>query len=256
MTNEGIRIWGLRGIPEIKPGDDLSAFIAAAFKEARGTQYTHEPDRGVILIVAQKVVSKAEGCLVRLDDVMPSTRANVWANQYRKDPRMVEVVLREAKRVVRMDRGVLITETHHGFICANGGVDASNAPTGCVVLLPGDVDQSARRLRQDLQAALALSIAVIISDTFGRPWRQGLTNVALGIAGLSPFKDYRGQPDSYGRPLQATILAVADELASAGELVMGKTLGIPVAVIEGFEFQASEGFGRDLIRPEEEDLFR
>ncbi len=256
MPAESIRVTGLRGIPEIKPADDLAGLIATAFRRTFGVQADVKCDDGVILVIAQKVVSKAEGSLVNLDEIVPSTRARVWANQYRRDARVVEVVLREAKRVVRMDRGVLIVETRHGFVCANGGVDASNAPPGKVVLLPENPDSSARRLRQDLEAALRMRIAVIISDTFGRPWRHGLTNVALGVAGLSPFIDYRGQTDTYGRPLQATVLAVADELASAGELVMGKTSGIPVAVIEGFRYNPAEGSGRNLIRPEEEDLFR
>ncbi len=256
MATESIRIWGLRGIPEITAEDNLSHHIAAALKASGGLESAPARGGGVILVVAQKVVSKAEGCLVNLADVVPSTRAKVWARQHHKDPRMIEVILREARRVVRMDRGVLIVETRHGFICANGGVDASNAPPGSVVLLPLDVDDSARNLKQSMEAELGVPIAVIISDTFGRPWRQGLTNVALGVAGLSPFVDYRGQLDSYGRPLHATILAVADEIAAAGELVMGKTLGIPVAVIEGFKYQPGAGSGRDLIRPEEEDLFR
>jgi len=256
MSTGSIRITGLRGIPEIKPGDDLSGLIAAALRDTPAVPVAAESDRGIVIVVAQKVVSKAEGCLVKLDEVVPSTRAQVWANQYHKDARVVEVVLREAKRVVRMDRSVVIVETRHGFVCANGGVDASNAPPGNVVLLPEDPDSSARRLRRDLEAATGMQIAVIVSDTFGRPWRRGLTNVALGVAGLSPFIDYRGQADTRGRPLQATMMAVADELASAGELVMGKTLGIPAAVIEGFRFQPAEGLGRDLIRPEEEDLFR
>jgi coenzyme F420-0:L-glutamate ligase/coenzyme F420-1:gamma-L-glutamate ligase len=169
---------------------------------------------------------------------------------------MVEAVLRETKRVVRMDRGLLISETHHGFVCANAGVDASNAPMGTVVLLPEDPDRSARELRSDLEEALKVNLAVIISDTFGRPWRQGLTNVALGVAGLSPLTDYRGRVDFYGRTLRATVLAVADELAAAAELVMGKTLGIPVVVIEGFQYQPGAGSGRELIRSHEDDLFR
>ncbi len=256
MPGDDIRIRGLRGIPEVKPGDDLSGLIAAALRRAGIGASGASRDRPVILIVAQKVVSKAEGRLVNLEEVVPSARAMAWADKYCRDARIVEVVLREAKRIVRMDRGILIVETSHGFVCANGGVDASNAPAGRVVILPADPDGSARRLRRDLEKALDYRIAVIISDTFGRPWRQGLTNVALGVAGLSPFIDYRGQPDSHGRLLQATVLAVADELACAGELVMGKTLGIPAAVIEGFEYGRAEGTGRDLIRPEEEDLFR
>lgn len=164
--------------------------------------------------------------------------------------------MQQARRIVRMDRGVLIVETHQGYICANGGVDASNAPSGTVVLLPQDPDGSAERLRQELTREAGRHVAVIISDTFGRPWRMGLTNVALGVSGLSPFIDYRGQVDSGGRLLQATVLAVADELAGAAELVMGKTAGIPAVIIEGFRYAPADGSGRELIRPAEEDLFR
>jgi len=206
--------------------------------------------------VAQKVVSKSEGRLVHLDRVIPSVQARKWARKYQKDPRIVEVVLQQASRVVRMERGIIIVETHHGYVCANGGVDASNAPCGTVVLLPQDPDRSARRLRRRLARGLHRPVAVVISDSFGRPWRLGITNVALGVAGLSPFIDCRGQVDSYGRLLQATLIAVADELAAAAELVMGKTAGIPVAVIEGFVGLSAAGTGKDLIRPEKEDLFR
>jgi coenzyme F420-0:L-glutamate ligase/coenzyme F420-1:gamma-L-glutamate ligase len=166
------------------------------------------------------------------------------------------VILGEAKRIVRKGHGVLITETHQGFICANSGVDSSNAPKGTVILLPEDPDASARRLRESLQDALKIELGVIISDTFGRPWRQGLTNVALGVAGISPLLDYRGQIDSHGRTMTATVLAVADELAAAAEIVMGKIKRIPVAVIEGVSGCAGDGCGRQLIRPAEEDLFR
>jgi coenzyme F420-0:L-glutamate ligase/coenzyme F420-1:gamma-L-glutamate ligase len=251
-------------MPEIKPGDNLCATILAALRQPSRTRAHNRQARssdallapGSILVVAQKVVSKAEGRLVDLETVTPSVQAQEWAGRYDKDPRMVEAVLRETRRVVRMDRGVLISETHHGFVCANAGVDASNAPMGTVVLLPEDPDRSARELRSDLEEALKVNLAVIISDTFGRPWRQGLTNVALGVAGLSPLTDYRGRVDFYGRTLRATVLAVADELAAAAELVMGKTLGIPVVVIEGFQYQPGAGSGRELIRSHEDDLFR
>jgi len=249
MPNAELRIWGVTGLPEIQPGNDLAEAIVRALPPR-----SIEP--GSVFVIAQKIVSKSEGRLVELDEVEPSPPAREWAAQYHRDPRMIEVVLREARRIVRMDRGVLIVETRQGFICANGGVDASNAPKGTVVLLPEDADDSARRLRDALERRLDRRVAVIISDTFGRPWRQGLTNVALGVAGLSPFIDYRGQIDFYGRPLQATVLAVADELAAAAELVMGKTLGIPVAVVEGFRYELAAGSGLDLIRPPEEDLFR
>jgi coenzyme F420-0:L-glutamate ligase / coenzyme F420-1:gamma-L-glutamate ligase len=158
--------------------------------------------------------------------------------------------------VVRMDRGVMIVETHHGYICANAGVDTSNAPKGTAILLPLNPDESAEKLRADLEAALGVQLGVIISDTFGRPWRQGLSNIALGVAGIAPLMDYRGQLDSYGRPMQATVLAVADELAAAAELVMGKTLGIPAAMIKGYPAEVRKGSGRELIRPANEDLFR
>ena len=249
MSSEGIRILGLEGIPEIKPGDNLCRSIVTSLGDFRV-----EP--GTLFVVAQKVISKAEGRIVQLDSVVPSASALQWAGKYDKDARMVEVVFREARRIVRMDRGVLIVETQHGFVCANAGVDASNAPKGTVVLLPADPDRSAAKLCADLGHALNVQVAVIISDTFGRPWRQGLTNIALGVAGFSPVIDYRGQLDSYGRSLQSTVLAVADELAAAAELVMGKTLGIPVAVVEGLHFTPSSGSGRELIRPPEEDLFR
>ena len=205
-TEREVRIRGIEGIPEVAPGDNLAGQIVAALRRGAGGELGL--DRGTIFVVAQKVVSKAEGRLLCLDSVRPSPEAERWARQFHKDPRMVEAVLGEARRVVRMDRGVLIVETRHGFICANGGVDASNAPAGTVVLLPEDPDGSAQRLRRELEHGLGATVAVIISDTFGRPWRQGLTNVALGVAGLSPFIDYRGKVDSYGRPLQATVLAL------------------------------------------------
>jgi coenzyme F420-0:L-glutamate ligase/coenzyme F420-1:gamma-L-glutamate ligase len=253
MPGEPVRIWGLEGIPEVRAGDRLAALIVDALGRRR------PPARlaaGTILVVAQKVVSKAEGRVVALDAVEPSPEAARWAERFGKDARLVEVVLRQARRVVRMERGILIVETHHGFVCANGGVDTSNAPEGAVVLLPDDPDASAARLRQELEEALGVTLAVIVSDTFGRPWRQGLTNVALGVAGLAPFVDYRGQVDSHGRTLQATVLAIADELAAAAELVMGKVSAIPVAAVEGYAFPAAAGSGRALIRPPSEDLFR
>jgi coenzyme F420-0:L-glutamate ligase / coenzyme F420-1:gamma-L-glutamate ligase len=260
MPAESISIRGLKGIPEILPGMNLTEKLLSALELAgisreddSATENRHD---GIVIVVAQKVVSKSEGCLVRLEDVIPSAKAQAWARTYHKDARVVEVVLQQARRVVRMDRGILIAETRHGFVCANAGVDTSNAPSGAVVLLPPDPDQSAAKLRRTLESALHRHVGVIISDTFGRPWRMGLTNVAIGVSGLSPFIDYRGQVDSYGRPLQATILAAADELAGAAELVMGKTAGIPAAIIAGFQTNPAEGSGTELIRPAEEDLFR
>ena len=245
----------MEGIPEILPGTNLADEIMKAYHACTETDEYGRSDP-IILVVAQKVVSKAEGCLVHLDQVVPSVHARNWAGKHQKDPRIVEIVLQQARRIVKMERGVLIVETHHGYVCANAGVDASNAPCGTVVLLPHDPDMSARRLRLRLQRGLRRLVAVIISDTFGRPWRLGITNVALGVAGISPLLDYRGQVDSYGRSLRATVIAIADELAGAAELVMGKTSGIPVALIEGFAIASAKGTGKHLLRPEGDDLFR
>jgi coenzyme F420-0:L-glutamate ligase/coenzyme F420-1:gamma-L-glutamate ligase len=246
-----IRVIAVPGMPEVRAGDDLASLIVAALRGA-----SLEVFDGDVFVVAQKVVSKSEGRLARLDLIEPSPLARQWAALYEKDARVVEVVLRESSRIVRMDRGVLICQTRHGFICANAGVDASNVPEGFVALLPEDADASAQRLRSLLERALGAQLAVIISDTFGRPWRQGLVNVALGVAGLAPIIDYRGRTDWCGRQLRVTEIAVADELASAAELVMGKTEGVPVAIIRGFKYDQAEGTGRDLIRPPEQDLFR
>jgi coenzyme F420-0:L-glutamate ligase/coenzyme F420-1:gamma-L-glutamate ligase len=253
-----VRIRGLLGIPEIRPGDDLAREILRALTRGEGSDSPHSlnPLAGAVFVVAQKAVSKAEGRIIKLDSVEPSPKARQWAAQHDKDARVVEIILRESRRIVRMERGILIAETRHGFICANAGVDASNVPAGCVSVLPEDPDDSARRLRAALALALEVPLGVIISDTFGRPWRMGQANVALGVSGLCPLIDYRGRVDSSGRTMQATVIALADELAAAAELVMGKTLGIPVAVIEGLEYASGQGSARDLIRPPEEDLFR
>jgi len=260
MAADTICIRGLKGIPEILPGMNLGEKILSALEQAgikiAGSAGSAGPADAIVVVVAQKVVSKSEGCLIRLDEVVPSVQARAWARAHHKDPRVVEVVLQQARRVVRMDRGVLIAETHHGFVCANAGVDTSNAPEGTVVLLPPDPDKSAKDLRQVLEAGCRRQVGVIISDTFGRPWRLGLTNVAIGVSGLSAFIDYRGQVDSFGRSLQATTMATADELAGAAELVMGKTAGVPAALIEGFHDGCTAGSGREMIRPAEDDLFR
>ena len=246
-----IQIFPLPGLPEIKPGDDLTKLIRQALREQEFPLQS-----GDILVVAQKIVSKAEGRIVRLDGVTPSPRAIEWEKDWDKDARAVELVLRETKRIVRMERGVIISETQHGFVCDNAGIDLSNAPEGTAILLPVDPDASARALKARLDATFQTNIGVIISDTFGRAWREGLANVALGVAGLASLIDYRGEKDSGGKILQATIIAFADELASAAELVMGKTDRIPVAIIRGVHASSRDGRGRDLIRPAEKDLFR
>ena len=246
-----LHLFALAGLPEIAAGADLGALIAsAAHAGGRGVE------TGDIFVVAQKIVSKAEGAVVRLDEVVPSPIAAQWAAAHGKDPRMIEVALRESRRIVRMDRGVLISETHHGFVCANAGVDASNVAPGFVTVLPRDPDASADRLCRALRAALGRSVGVIVSDTFGRPWREGVVNVALGVAGLRPLIDYRGAADGYGRQLTATVIALADELAGAAEIVTRKVAGTPVAIVRGAAEWIGDGSGRLLLRAEERDLFR
>jgi coenzyme F420-0:L-glutamate ligase/coenzyme F420-1:gamma-L-glutamate ligase len=248
----GLSVLGLPGIPEVIEGDDLPRLITeAAERGGIGLQ------TGDALVVAQKIVSKAEGRVVSLKDLAPSGLAREFAEAWGKDPRFVEVVLRESRRIVRMDRGMIIAETTHGFICANAGVDASNVPgEDRVSLLPVDPDGSAARLRKGLEERCGARVAVIVSDTFGRPWREGLTNVAIGVAGLSPLVSYIGEKDPHGHTLRVTELAVADELAAAAGLLMGKLERIPAVLIRGYPFPAAEGHARSLVRPAERDLFR
>src|SRR5690606_11710799 len=211
---------------------------------------------GDVVVVTHKVVSKAEGALVDLTTVEPTPFATRWADAWGKDARQVEVVLQQAKRIVRMHNGLIVAESHHGFICANAGVDASNADVDKVVLLPRDPDASASAIREALRQHFfaqepSARLGVIVTDSFGRPWRNGIVNVAIGVAGISPLNDYRGQHDPAGYELRATILAVADELAGAAELVMHKTHRVPVAVIRNYEWTGEEGSGADLVMPEE-----
>lgn len=258
MTEE-IRLLPVRGLPEIRPGDDLAALILKAVA-ASGLAL----EDGDVLVVAQKAVSKAEGLLVNLSSIEPSPLAVSFAAEYGKDARQVEVVLREARRIVRMERGVLIVETRHGLVCANAGVDASNIEGEEVVsLLPVDPDASAQRLLDALEAGTGKRLALIISDTFGRPWREGQTNIAIGVAGMLAVHSYIGQTDPTGYELRVTALCVADELASAAELVMGKVDRVPVAVVRGFPFElpgsaedAWAAGARSIVRPPERDLFR
>ncbi|HKJ23739.1 MAG TPA: coenzyme F420-0:L-glutamate ligase [Myxococcota bacterium] len=249
MSGE-VRLRALRGLPEVAPGDDLAALLRAA-AERDGLELADG-----VLVVAQKVVSKAEGRLVRLADVVPSDEARRIANEDDKDPRAVEVVLRETVRVVRRGHRVLICETRHGFVCANAGVDLSNAPGAEVaVLLPVDPDASARRLRDALRGASAAPLGVVVSDTFGRPWREGLVDVALGCAGLAPVVDERGSRDRAGRELLVTAMAVADQMAAAAGLLMQKAAGTPAVWVEGVAV-AGDGAVRDLLRDPASDLFR
>jgi coenzyme F420-0:L-glutamate ligase / coenzyme F420-1:gamma-L-glutamate ligase len=246
-----LHLFALPGLPEIRRGADLAALIAGAVRRAERSIET-----GDVFVVAQKIVSKAEGAIRRLDDVAPSAMAVAWAKETGKDARLVEVILREARRIVRMDRGILIAETCHGFVCANAGVDSSNVEPGFATVLPEDPDGSAERLRNALSDEFGRQVAVIVSDTFGRAWREGVVNVALGVAGLTPLLDYRGRSDSYHRPLTSTVIALADELASAAEIVTRKSAGTPVAIARGAGEWAGDGNGRMLIRDASRDLFR
>lgn len=250
---DSVTITGVSGLPEIAAGDDLGALIARAC-EAQGTPIAD----GDVLVVTQKVVSKAEGRVLDLSGVEPSAEAREFAEAWDKDARAVEVVLREAVRVARMESGVVITETRHGFVCANSGVDASNVGRGgdWVVLLPLDPDASARRIRAALREAAGADAAVIVSDTFGRPWREGAVNVAIGASGVEPLADYRGQADDDGRELRSTVIAVADEIAGAAELAMGKLARAPAAVVRGYAYARGESGVRPLIREAGKDLFR
>jgi coenzyme F420-0:L-glutamate ligase/coenzyme F420-1:gamma-L-glutamate ligase len=213
--------------------------------------------QGDILVIKHKIVSKAEGQLIELDSVHPSAASRAWARRYNLDARVTEVALAESNRIIRRKRGVLITETRHGFICANSGVDVSNVNGGShALLLPKDPDKSAARLHRELKTHLRISIPVIISDSFGRPWREGLTEVAIGVAGMKSLHDYRGRRDSHGYPLRVTLEAVADELASAAGLVCGKLTRTPACIIRGFSYEKDKGSGKNLIRPAKTDLFR
>ena len=251
-----LRIIPITGIGEIAIGTDLGSIICEAMHHQQLTL-----QQGDVLVVTQKIVSKAEGRLVNLDEIEPSAFARIAAQQSKKDAQHLEVVLRESKRIVRMDHGVLISETPHGFICANAGVDESNV-SGMrqLTLLPIDPDRSAQELRTRLQRLVGegqdFGIAVIISDTWGRPWRNGQVNMAIGVAGMEPLMDYRGQPDPYGYELHASVIAVADELAGAAELVMGKIDRIPAALIRGYAYLPAKGNGRSLIRDRAADMFR
>jgi coenzyme F420-0:L-glutamate ligase/coenzyme F420-1:gamma-L-glutamate ligase len=246
-----VRLIRIPGIPEIRTGDDLGKIVASAARRA-GIRFRDKD----ILVVAQKIVSKSEGALVDLAGVEPSASALALAERLKKDARAVEVVLRESRRIVRSDH-VLISETHHGFVCANAGVDHSNVPGDDVVtLLPRNPDRSAKKLAAALRKRTGNRVAVIISDTFGRPWRLGLTNVAIGAAGVPVLVDLRGTRDRHGKILTGTILAVADELAAAAGLLMDKSKGSPVVLVRGYRYKPSFEPAARIIRPAAEDLFR
>ena len=242
-----LEIVALSSLPEVRPGDDLALLIRQAASQDGQTL-----DQSVVLAVAQKIVSKAEGAVVDLREIQPSALARSWAAEWGKDERLIELILTQSRRIVKMDRGVLITETLAGFVCANAGVDQSNVEgDDFATVLPDNPDASARQLRASLSCGV-----VMITDTFGRPWREGLVDVAIGMSGLDPLEDHRGFEDRHGRKLTSTILAVGDQLAAAAGLLMPKAAGCPVALIRGFEWAPAEGSARSLLRKPEQDLFR
>ncbi len=247
-----ISLLPLDGIPEVSPGDDLAALIAASL--AAGGIGLETSD---VLVVTQKVVSKAEGRVVELASVTPREDARAWAERWGKDARQVELVLRESAKVLRMaDGGLIISRTRHGFVCANAGVDLSNVGGGEVAtLLPEDPDASARALRDGLASRSGVTVGIVISDSFGRPWRNGIVNVAIGCAGLEPLVDLRGTPDADGRVMHSTVIAVADELASAADLAGGKVTQRPVVLVRGWQHEPREGAAAELVMDRELDLF-
>jgi coenzyme F420-0:L-glutamate ligase / coenzyme F420-1:gamma-L-glutamate ligase len=250
-----VAIIPIPGLPMIQPGDDLPGALAEAIESSRVGMKAHD-----VVVVCQKVVSKAEGAVVHLDDVEPSAFARQLSARTEggKDPRAYEVVLREAARIVRMDRGHVIVETRHGWVCANAGVDESNGlGSGTLTLLPADPDASAARLRTVLVDRFGVDIAVVVTDTFGRPWREGLVEVAIGCAGMEPLLDLRGRPDLHGKVLHHTVVALADEVAAAAGLVMEKDSGIAAAIVRGVRYTPGPGgAAAQLVRKPEFDLFR
>ena len=248
-----ISVIGIEGMPEARPGDDLAGQIINS-AQAQGTPVA----TGDVLVVTQKIVSKAEGRVISIDGIEPSPLAISITEGHRRDPRHTELILRESRRIVRMDRGVIISETYHGFNCANAGIDASNIPgDGTVALLPIDPDASARGIRQAIRSRTGADVAVIISDTFGRPWRSAAVNVAIGVAGINPLLSYVGQEDAHGNMMYTTVINVADELAATAELVTGKVLGVPVAIVRGYAYEPMEDASNQaLTRDPDKDLFR
>ena len=231
---------------EIESGDNLVDLILESF----------EINDGDVLVFSQKIISKNEGRILSLSSVNPSLLADGIASSYGKDPRLVELILSESKRIVRMENGVIIVETKHGFVCANAGIDESNVKDGYATLLPDDPDKSANLLKDRIKQKTGKDVAIIISDTFGRPFRLGQTDVAIGIAGLEPILDYNGKPDTFGKIMQVTAIAVADEICSTSELVMGKVQKCPIAVIRNYNFSSSTAKIQEMLRSDHDDLFR
>jgi coenzyme F420-0:L-glutamate ligase/coenzyme F420-1:gamma-L-glutamate ligase len=247
-----LRVIPLRVEDEVRPGDSLAEILLGAARRQR-----IRIQSGDILVVKHKIISKAEGRVVDLSTIEPSSESVAWAKQYGLDSRVIELALRESRSVIRRKNGVLITETQHGFLCANSGVDVSNVNGGeSALLLPEDSDKSAAKLRREIKKRTGVAVPVIITDSFGRPWREGLTEFAIGIAGMKPLRDDRGRRDSHGYKLKASVEAVADELACAAGLVCGKLNRAPGCIIRGFRYEAGSGSVRALLRPASTDLFR
>lgn len=246
-----VRVIPVEGIKRVEPGDELGQIIAGALRRKR-----FELEDGDIVVVTQKIVSKSEGRLCKLDEVTPTKEASSIAAELGKDPKVVELVLRESRRVVRKGHGVLITETRHGFVCANSGIDMSNVEEGYVALLPLDPDGSAQRIRRSLEKTTKKTLAVVVTDTFGRPWREGQTDVAIGCSGIAPTQKLTGKKDPYGYVLRVTQPAVVDEVASASELVMKKLSLVPVAIVRGVGYRRSESGVKSMVLKRDLDLFR
>jgi coenzyme F420-0:L-glutamate ligase / coenzyme F420-1:gamma-L-glutamate ligase len=246
-----VEVIPLTGIPEVGRGDDLVALISTSL---RGSAVTLQD--GDVVVVKHKIVSKAEGRVVKLDSVVPGRKAKGLAKKQGKDPRLVELMLAESVDIVRAGHGVIITRTKHGFVCANSGIDQSNVGKGSVALLPVDPDGSARELRKSLEKLTRKKVAVVITDTFGRPWRLGQTDVAIGCSGVLPLVEYAGRRDKFGYELRVTEPSVVDEIAGAAELAIGKLKGIPAAVVRGAEYTRGEGGVKSMLMPPDRDLFR
>jgi coenzyme F420-0:L-glutamate ligase/coenzyme F420-1:gamma-L-glutamate ligase len=247
-----LRAIPIEGIDEVRPGHDIAGLVLAALAKKR-----RKLEIGDVLVITHKIVSKAEGLMVPLESIRPSRNAQQWAEKFKLDPRITQAALDESHRVIKRGHGVTITETRHGFVCANSGVDASNVDGGhSVVLLPRDPDRSAQNVFRVLKNRLGFAVPVIISDSFGRAWREGLTEVAIGLAGMKAFRDSRGARDPHGYKLKVTLEAVADELASMAGLACGKLTRMPACIIRGYAYQPGRGRARDLIRPAERDMFR
>ena len=247
-----LEIIAVEGLGEFRPGDPLGRLVVEACEHLGVALLA-----GDVLVLAQKIVSKSEGRAVDLRNVTPSSEAlRLSAELDDKDPRLLELILRESRRIVAKGRSTIVVETHHGFVCANAGIDLSNIGVDRALLLPKDPDGSARRIREDVQRLTGTAVGVLITDTFGRPWRLGTTDVAIGVSGFGPLIDYRGQTDPYGYELKASVTAVADQIASAAELVMGKTSRVPAAIVRGCELPRRHGSAQELIRPAADDLFR